>query len=187
MYAHFEPTARFKNKGNGARENKRSYPLRMSTATEIKVDDTDLSLVDERWRGGTLLLPPHKFSVFTFHPHARALGTLLRFSVRLPHGRKLMLHHFRPHREREWHDHPWDFRTFVLWGGYTDESLQADGQIVVDTLRAGSYRLRVAEHAHRTYSQRGALTLVLTTRPRKPWCHSGEDITTPRADWTCQE
>jgi hypothetical protein len=148
---------------------------------------TDLSLVDERWRGGTLLLPPHKFGPLTFHPHARTGGTLLRLSLRLPYGGKLMLHHFRPHHEREWHDHPWDFRTIVLWGGYVDESLQDDGTISVDALRAGSYRHRRAEHAHRTYSRRGALTLVLTTRARKPWCHSGEDMTKARADWTCQE
>jgi hypothetical protein len=159
----------------------------MRASSAITDVDADLSLVDERWRGGTLLLPPYKLGPFTLYPHAREGGTLLRLSIRLPHGGKLMLHHFRPHREHEWHDHSWDFRTFVLWGGYVDESLQADGEVAFDTVRAGSYRHRRAEHAHRTHSLRGALTLALTTRPRKPWCHSGEDTTIPRPDWTCQE
>jgi hypothetical protein len=147
----------------------------------------DLAFSQEHWKGGTLLVKPFRFGAFTFHPHRHALGTLMRFSVRLPGGYKLMLHHFKPHREESWHDHPWDFRTFVLWGGYVDQSLQADGSITQDRLRRGSYRHRRAEHAHKTHSERGALTVVLTTPSRRAWCHSGDELDLTRADWTCQE
>ncbi len=154
----------------------------------------DVNASFRHWRGGTLLTQPVKWGPFTFHPHRYGIGTLMRFSVRLPGGRKVMLHHFQPHRELAWHNHPWDFRTIILAGGYTDESLheEPDGPyqgtpyIVADRLRWLSVRRRPAEHTHRTSSKRGALTLVLTQPSRREWCHSGEDDTRIRADWTCQ-
>jgi hypothetical protein len=110
----------------------------------------------------------------------------MRVAVKLPTGHKLMLHHFTPHRELSWHDHPWDFRTIVLWGGYTDESIASDGSIAVDRLGWLSARSRRAEHAHRTASLRGAVTLVLASPRRRQGCHStASDVT--HIVWTCQD
>lgn len=139
------------------------------------------------------ILPPmFKWGPFTYHSHRYGIATLARFSVRLPGGHKLMLHHFDPHEEIAWHDHPWDFRTIVLWGAYTDESRHPDPdshdgyRIVSDHLGWLSRRRRTAEHAHRTRSLRGALTLVLTSPSRREWCHSEDSADLPYPDWTCQ-
>lgn len=59
---------------------------------------------------------------FLYHPHSYGIATLMRIGFRF-RGRGLYLHHFRPHAEDEFHDHPWPFRTLVLWGGYVDDSL----------------------------------------------------------------
>jgi hypothetical protein len=116
----------------------------------------------------------------------RLNSALSRISIKLPSGYKLMLHHFVPHRELSWHDHPWDFRTVVLWGGYTDESIAADGSVITDHLGWLSTRSRRAEHAHRTASVRGAVTLVLCSPRRRQGCHSLDTGPGP-ADWTCED
>lgn len=127
-----------------------------------------------------------------YHSHRYAASSerlnsaLMRISIKLPSGHKVMLHHFSPHRELSWHDHPWDFHTIVLWGGYTDESIGSDGSIVIDRLGWLSMRSRKAEHAHRTASLRGAVTLVLASPKRRQGCHSPGVGTSP-ADWTCQD
>lgn len=148
----------------------------------------DMNLDPDRWKGGTLILAPWRWGPFAYHPHEWGLGTLMRITVKLPFGRKVMLHHFQPHRELEWHDHPWDFTTIVLWGGYTDESLGdwTVGEIRTDHLRMGSVRRRRATHAHRTCSEKGALTLVFTSEKKRDWCHSGGDDQRDRSIWTCQ-
>lgn len=39
-----------------------------------------------------------------------------------PFQKRLYLHHFTgPDSDAEPHDHPMDFRSFILWGGYTEE------------------------------------------------------------------
>lgn len=126
---------------------------------------------------------------FIFHPHSYGIATLMRIGVRLPSGRKLLVHHFRPHAERDFHDHPWPFRTLVVWGGYVDESLQpsaaatghADHPIVVDRLGWLSMRKRPALHAHRTSCTRHTVTVVLTGSPERDWCQGQ-----PPERWICE-
>jgi hypothetical protein len=107
---------------------------------------------------------------FIFHPHSYGIATLMRIGVKFPSGRKFMLHHFRPHAEQEFHDHPWPFRTWVLWGAYLDESLNWDGNIVRDYLRWGSTRRREALHAHRTSCKGHVWTFVVTGPKERTWC-----------------
>jgi hypothetical protein len=114
-----------------------------------------------------------------FHPHSYGIATLLRLAVKLPGGGKLMLHHFRPHAEEEFHDHPWAFATRVLWGSYVDESLAPDGSVVRDVLRRGDTRRRRAEHAHRTSCTGHVWTLVLAQPKSRTWCKGD-----PRR-WVC--
>lgn len=108
---------------------------------------------------------------FSYHPHSYGIATLSRVGFRTSDGGyQLMLHHFRPHAEKDFHDHPWDFRTLVLWGGYTDESLAGTDHVVVEHMRPGMTRKRFATHAHRTFSRRGAVTLVFTWPKSRTWC-----------------
>lgn len=115
---------------------------------------------------------------FLFHPHSYGVATLMRIGV-IFRGRKIVLHHFRPHQEFEFHDHPWSFRTFVLWGTYVDESLGDHHEIIKDVLRAPCTRYREADHAHRTSCKRHVWTFVITSRKKRQWC-----MGTPEA-WIC--
>lgn len=120
---------------------------------------------------------------FLFHPHSYGIATLMRIGITFPGGRKLLLHHFRPHQETEFHDHPWSFRTLVLWGSYVDESLHHNrfGEAVIrrDRLSFLSTRKRSELHAHRTSSKHQVWTLVLTSKKKRSWCKG-----TPTS-WVC--
>jgi hypothetical protein len=116
---------------------------------------------------------------FVFHPHNYGISTLMRVGFKFA-GRQLLLHHFRPHTELEFHDHPWPFRTVVLWGSYVDESPTASGEIIRDVLRPFSTRRRPALHAHRTHCKRHVWTFVLTGRKERRWCKG-----TPET-WVCE-
>lgn len=115
---------------------------------------------------------------FVFHPHSYGIATLMRIGFKF-RGRQLVLHHFRPHRQVEFHDHPWSFRTIVLWGGYVDESLDNNNLVVQDRLHWLSMRKRPALHAHRTASKGHTVTLVLTSKKKRSWCKG-----TPQS-WVC--
>lgn len=116
---------------------------------------------------------------FIFHPHRYGIATLMRIGFKLPTGHKILLHHFRPHTETEFHDHPWSFRTVVLWGSYVDESLDQQDRVFRDVLRPLSTRRRAAAHAHRTSCKGHVWTLVFTSPKQRTWCKG-----TPGA-WVC--
>jgi len=94
---------------------------------------------------------------------------LRRWTLRLPFGRKLMLHHIlRPDADRCQHDHPWGFVTLVLWGGYVE--LVGEAQRM-QRMRPGRAGWRPPEYRHRiiTLPRGHAWTLVLTTRRTGSW------------------
>lgn len=110
---------------------------------------------------------------------------------------KLLLHYFAPEsRDRDPHDHPRPFWTFVLAGDYTDERYLtraelgriavdpdhgymfdgrqldiAEGDLVLrERMTRGCLRLRRAGHTHKTWAgARGCWTLVLMGPIRRPW------------------
>jgi hypothetical protein len=80
------------------------------------------------------------------------------FSVRLHHWISSDDH-------RNFHDHPWNFLTIVLRGGYTDISDKG-----AELLTPGSIRLRKASHAHTVnVNPGGCWTLLLTGRTKRQW------------------
>lgn len=135
--------------------------------------------------GRRFILPASiKTRWFIFHSHSYGIATLMRIGFVLPGGRKLLLHHFRPHHEDRFHDHPWSFRTIVLWGGYIDESLAesigSERLVIRDRLRFLSMRQRPALHAHRTACSGHTVTLVLTGPPKREWCEGYPQ------QWACE-
>jgi len=76
------------------------------------------------------------------------------FSVRLHHW-------FGPDDDRAPHDHPWDFTTFVLKGGYTDASPDGDQH-----LRAPAIARRSALHQHTVYPDPGGAWTIIVTGPK---------------------
>lgn len=118
----------------------------------------------------------------TFHPVSYGTATLARFSIGLtPSGRRLMLHYFpKSDYASTYHDHPWSFRTLVLWGKYVDWSINTAGDHCYDVLVMGSTRRRSAYHRHKTKVLRRTMTLVLTSPDERGWCEGSE------TDWKCE-
>lgn len=84
---------------------------------------------------------------------------------------RLYLHIFqRPDEDRHLHDHPWDFDTTVLWGGYEEVSHVMDvdgkptGQFIVDKLSFLSKRKRKATHAHKITRLLSPVVVTLVSR-----------------------
>jgi hypothetical protein len=78
----------------------------------------------------------------------------------------IRLHHWlAPDDDRAHHDHPWDFVTFVLRGGYVDDSPAGRQH-----LKAPQVQHRSALHRHTVFPDSGgAWTLVLTGPKIRPW------------------
>ena len=105
-------------------------------------------------------------------------------------GVKLMVHHFLPNADdRDVHDHPRPFWTFVLRGFYDDlkvcpicegtgieaepwicKTCGGDGVILNERMRPGMLRRRAARHAHRTkVGPNGCWTVVLMGPIQRRW------------------
>ena len=76
----------------------------------------------------------------------------------------------RPDKDRDCHDHPWTFRTFILWGGYNEMYITHDKGIEARSWTRFSRHAmplwaahKIMEVAPHTY------TLVLVGRKRKNW------------------
>lgn len=80
---------------------------------------------------------------------------------------KMRLHRFFPEtHDRDTHDHPWPFLTFVLKGDYDD--VRVDGK--VEKMRPGMIRWRSANHAHKTFAgPRGCWTFVVGPHESREW------------------
>lgn len=94
---------------------------------------------------------------------------LRRWSMRLPFGWSMKLHHIlRPDSDRCQHDHPWAFWTFILWGGYYEFTGEEQK---LNRARVGRIYYRPANFRHRiTVLPRGhAWTLVLTSGRKREW------------------
>lgn len=69
-----------------------------------------------------------------------------------------------PDEDRWCHDHPWDYRTVILQGGYREEH---DGQLAA--YEEGDALQREAESFHRLHLSSPAVTLFMAARQRRRW------------------
>lgn len=101
---------------------------------------------------------------------------------------QVFLHHIvRPDKGRELHDHPFDFKTRILSGGYYEQTLYTEpGKIAVtqgEWCTAGDTFERRAEHTHRLDKVLdGTYTLVSTGAARRVW---GFIVSQRDSAWTC--
>lgn len=96
----------------------------------------------------------------------------------------VMLHRiFRPDRQRDLHDHPWNFRSFVLWGHYMEEYRDAAGgapdSAVLQRRIVRWYNRKTTQDRHRIAwcSRSPVWTLVITGRDKRTWGFWVEDGT----------
>lgn len=116
---------------------------------------------------------------------------MLRWTLADLGGLKLLVHHFPPEiSDRDPHDHPRPFVTFVLRGRYRDESWhQLSGELEekhglrlgegivppegirrVEHVRAGAVKYRAAEHMHIVETDEvGCWTLVVMGPLKREW------------------
>lgn len=80
----------------------------------------------------------------------------------------IRVHHIlRPDSDRHLHDHPWDARTFILKGWYTERRL---GTGLIARYAGSTARIDHNEyHAIKTVSDGGAYTLFVTGKYRGTW------------------
>jgi hypothetical protein len=91
------------------------------------------------------------------------------------HRPHIYLHHIvRSDYERACHDHPWDFVSIILKGGYTEHNQCLETAFCAEHThvikkRAGSIVAHKAEDLHRLELERPAWTLVFSGRKRREW------------------
>ena len=87
----------------------------------------------------------------------------------------LKLHHTLISDEADLHDHPWNYLTLILWGGYWEETLfDADSKSISTKMkfyRPLSLLFRRGDEPHRLMLQPGKTcwTLVFTSRKWRDW------------------
>jgi hypothetical protein len=86
---------------------------------------------------------------------------VIRWRLETPWGSARLHHWLAPDDDRARHDHPWGFRTFVLWGGYTDSSPDGD-----EHLKAPATRYRPATHQHTVFPDPGGCWTIIVTGPK---------------------
>jgi hypothetical protein len=67
--------------------------------------------------------------------------------------------------DRNLHDHPWNFISFILWRGYVEETPGG----VKKRKYPGMILYRPANWAHRVHITKPAWTLVLTFKKKREW------------------
>jgi len=91
----------------------------------------------------------------------------IRFAIFSYKDAGVFIHYFnQSDKEQDEHDHPWDFSTLVLYGGYQELH---DGQLKNRGLF--SYKKFKAEHSHRVYKlfKKSCVTLAFIGRKRRDW------------------
>lgn len=74
----------------------------------------------------------------------------------------LRLHHWKHSDDsRHFHDHPWNFYTFILKGGYTDCTPNGN-----ERMTAGKLAYREAKHQHTVQVDKGGCWSILLTGPK---------------------
>lgn len=86
---------------------------------------------------------------------------LIRWRLETPVGSLRVHHWLGPDDDRHFHDHPWDFTTFVVKGGYVDKS--PDGE---QHLKAPTVQRRAATHQHTVYPDPGGAWTIVFTGPK---------------------
>jgi hypothetical protein len=101
-----------------------------------------------------------------------------RWIVRTPWFMVRLHHILRSDRGVDLHDHPFDFVSVILRGGYTE--VHGGSCPGIASYRAGSVLFRRAEDLHRLVLDRPAWTVVFTGPVRRTW---GFSTPTGWVDW----
>jgi hypothetical protein len=107
--------------------------------------------------------PPARTWQFKWKEHLglQSCPYLIRWRLEAPYG-SIRLHHWLgPDDDRAFHDHPWDFVTFVIKGGYKDFNDNA-----IEHLKAPTVQHRSAFHKHTVVPDLGGCWTIVVTGPK---------------------
>ena len=92
---------------------------------------------------------------------------LTRYTVFKTKLFSLKIHHILTSDPVDYHTHPWDFFSLVLWGGYLEHS--PNHPRYVKRYYAGNILYRPANFPHRLEIEKPAWTLFFAFGKRKKW------------------
>lgn len=101
--------------------------------------------------------------------HERMSGAMMKWHLGpSSNGNALVLHRFVAPDTGPHHSHPFDCRSYILHGGYTEELLHPDGRIELRHHRAGDVVEIPHDHVHRIISlhEGEAITLYEILGPK---------------------
>jgi hypothetical protein len=150
-------------------------------------------LLDRLFPAATDARVSARFAVYRHHLSEGGDPYMLRYILQTPWG-TLRLHNIRrSDRDRHLHDHPWDFTSFLLTGGYTEE-LPGSRRVRISLAHGGvAWKdepnrrvwpwLSVVRHAasdlHKLHLTAPVWTLVWTGPRIRDWGFQTED------GWVC--
>lgn len=77
---------------------------------------------------------------------------------------------YLPDTDRDPHDHPWNFWSLILRGGYTERLHKKSGEQVLNAWYRGSFHKMSITHAHKiTELIPGTVTMVVTGPRHRTW------------------
>jgi hypothetical protein len=143
---------------------------------------------DDRERSRAISTPDYMMRYYLFHKSKMK-------DKEKPYGWNAFLHDIRGSDEPFYHDHPWDYTTVILSGGYWEHTpvLLADGTVIGDRKTfygPGSVLRRKANHFH--YLERGpngsTWTLFMHSKRLQEWgfLPFGESMKVSHSVWTEQ-
>jgi hypothetical protein len=95
---------------------------------------------------------------------------LVRLSIVELFGFALKLHIIlRSDRDRELHDHPWSFITWMISGGYWEHRFTTEPETAREWVKPGAIRFCRAPYPHRLELENPAVTLVLMFPKKREW------------------
>jgi hypothetical protein len=100
---------------------------------------------------------------------------LIRYSLMTTPWFAIKLHRILLSDDDCLHDHPWDFISVILWGGYVEETFSIINGYTYRHTRSrkrygpGSFLWRPSPSPHRLIISKPATTLVITFRKKRKW------------------
>lgn len=94
---------------------------------------------------------------------------LIRWHLLHSRWGRIYLHKFLSSDEGCAHDHPWSFRSLMLWGGYMEMQYKNGSVVGCKIYHAPAVLHRPADWSHKVIVRKPCWTLVITSTWKRKW------------------